>query len=145
MAHPLPDKNAIPGMPEAARALGQDLTILGLEPEITFEWKLAIYDAKIANNIEANHIGAVGRLVEFREAIIEEKFKLTAEYAAKKNDVLKTYEAKETEEYNKGNDAGLQRIRFEKYRRIFQMQEKFLAKNYPFKAHVKERLSRWKS
>ena len=139
----LPDPKAIPGMSAILKSLPDDLTVLGLEPELTFEWKLAIYDAKIANNIETGDMEAVGRLVEMREAILEEKFELTPDYVKKKTNILKEKETLESALLNQGNTVGAHRVQFEKYRAIFQLQERFLARNYPFRAHVKERLAKW--
>lgn len=129
-------KSLMSGMPS-------ELTILGIEPELSFEWKLAIYDAKIANNIETGNLEAVGRLIEMREAIIEERFKFTSNYIDAKKKLLKELEPEINNYIRIDNHEGARRLQFEKYRKIFQLQERFLARNYPFKAHVKERLKKW--
>ena len=143
MKHDLPNPKAIPGFLTATKALPDDVTLLGIEPELTFEWKLAIYDAKIANNIERGSLEAVGRLVEFREAIIEERFNLTTNYKDSKRQIIEELEPQEAEALQKDNLPRAERLKFEKYRRLFRTQEQFLARNYPFKAHIKERLSNW--
>lgn len=143
-SHQLPDPSAIPGMNNFLKNLPDDVTILGIEPEVTFEWKLALYDAKIANNIEAGRIEAVGRLVEMREAIIQERFILTKDYTDEKNEVIKELEEQISDYLKRDIEEGATRLQFQQYRRIFLLQNKFLARNYPFKAHAKEKLRNWK-
>jgi hypothetical protein len=143
MKHELPNPKAIPGFKDATKHLPDEITLLGIEPEMSFDWKLAIYDAKIANNIESGTLEAVGRLTEFREAIIEERFILTKEYKQGKKEIIDELEPMEADAMRKENPVTADRLKFEKYRRLFRLQEQFLARNYPFKAHIKERLANW--
>ena len=143
MKYELPNPDAIPGFREAAAKLPDEVTLLGIEPEMSFDWKLAIYDAKIANNIESGGLESVGRLVEFREAIIEEKFILTNDYKKEKQKILDELEPMEADAINKNILPKAERIKFEKSRRLFRLQEQFLARNYPFRAHIKEKLNAW--
>ena len=141
----LPDPKAIPGMEELLKTLDPSLTILGNEPNVPWELKLTQIDIKIIDCIRENNLEAFGRLTEFREAIIEERFILTDDYIKKKDKVIAEVEPREVDALKKGNEPGARRLQFEKYRRVFRAQEQFIARNYPNKFLVRERLKGWTS
>lgn len=135
----------MPGMEALLKGLSPDVTILGNEPYPDFEFKLFAMDVKIMNNVEIGNLEAVGRLTEMREAVIEERYKLTKDYLEKKKKAIDDIEPDEASALKKGNEPGARRLQFEKYRRIFRAQEQFLARNYPYRIHVKERMEKWRS
>jgi hypothetical protein len=139
----LPDPDSIPGMPELLATLDPSLTILGNEPNVSWEMKLLNMDVKITECVREGNLEAFGRLTEFREAIIEERFILTEEYIKKRNAVIAEIEPQEAAALKAGNEPGARRFQFEKFRRIFRAQEQFIARNYPNKFMVKERLKGW--
>ena len=135
----------MPGMTELLKGLSPDVKILGNEPYPDFEFKLFAMDVKIMNNVELGNLEAVARLTEMREAVIEERYILTKDYLDKKQKVIDEVEPLELEAIKKQNEPGARRYQFEKYRRIFRAQEQFLARNYPYRIHVKERMEKWRS
>lgn len=140
----LPNPKTMPGMMDVLKDLDPTLTILGNEAHPDFEFKLFALDVKIFNNIELGNLEAVARLTEMREAIIEERYILTKDYLTKKQKVIDEIEPEEVSMIKKGNEPGAKRLQFEKYRRIFRAQEQFLARNYPYRVHVKERMEKWR-
>lgn len=140
----LPDPKAVPGMEELLADLDPSIQIIGNEPNVPWEIKLAQIDVKIIECVRVGDLEAFGRMVEFREAIIEERFILTDDYLTKKESIINEVEPRESILLKKGNEAGARRLQFEKYRRIFRGQEQFIARNYPNKFLVRERLNGWK-
>jgi len=145
MGKELPDPESIPGMIEALKQAGSDITVLGNEPSMTWEMKLGKLDLDIIDAVKEDNGAAFGRLVEFREAIIQERFILTGDYIKKRNDIIKEIEPQEGAELRAGNEIGARRLQFEKYRKLFLIQEQFISRNYPIKFFVKERLKGWRT
>lgn len=132
-----PNKNAVPGL---AEHLPQNVQLLGLENSVSFEYKLLLFDIKIIENVEKGAMDAVGRLVELREAVIQEKFNLTKDYIRAKRKVLVELEKEELEALRIDNVVKANRLKFEKFKRVFREQEKFLARNYPIRVLVREKI-----
>jgi len=145
MGKELPDPESIPGMIEALKQAGSDITVLGNEPNMTWEMKLKKLDENISDAVKEDNGAALGRLVEWREAVIQERFILTGDYIEKRNDIIKEIEPQEGAELRAGNEVGARRLQFEKYRRLFLIQEQFIARNYPIRFFIKERLRGWGS
>jgi hypothetical protein len=143
MVKQLPDPESIPGMVEALREAGSTITVLGNDPSMPWELKLAKLDMDIIDAVREDSGTAFGRLVEFREAMIEERFILTEDYLRNRNATIDEFEPQEETALKSGKEVAARRLRFEKYRRIFRLQEQFIARNYPLKFFVKERLKGW--
>jgi len=132
-------------MIDLLKTIDPNLSILGNEAHPDFEFKLFALDVKIFNNIEIGNIEAVARLIEFRESVIEERYILNKEYLDKKKKIIEEIEPLEVDALKKGNEPSARRYQFEKYKRVFRAQEQFLARNYPYRVHVKERMEKWRT
>ena len=140
----LPDPKSIPGMEDLLKHIDPSLILLENDPNVSWEIKLAALDIKLIDMVSIGNLEAFGRLVEFREAVVQERFVLTPDYIVERNGIVNEYEPKEVQLLKIGNEPGARRTQFEKYRLLFKIQEQFIARNYPVKFLVKERLRGWK-
>lgn len=141
----LPDPKSIPGMEDLLKHIDPSLILLENDPNVSWELKLCALDIKLIETVTVGNLEAFGRLTEFREAMIQERFILTEDYIKERNDLVNEYEPEELKQLKLGNETGAKRLQFEKYRCMFKIQEQFIARNYPVKFLIKEKLKGWKN
>jgi hypothetical protein len=104
--------------------------------ELNWEAKLALIDLMIAKNIGNRQLGSLGYLLEFREGVIQEKFKLPDDYLSRKAEIVAVCEAEEKKERRRGTPDALadaDRWFFEKSNRLFCLQNEVLRGVYPIR------------